>query len=357
MKRQNYIFIISIFLVVFMPSVVLCMKKMIIIKPVVSLWAESQCNIPTHPLPLLSKDLPLHNTQLVYGDRVMVLDDNQQGWLKIQAIEQPCYVTKQNNVDCCQGWITTNSGKYVTEFPLYNIVVSEQWADIFDAMDNHKNRILTVSIGTQLQAERAGDAWWKVKLLNDSYGFIAATSVNEIFKCQFDSVQKVREMLIASIKTFLGTPYCWGGRSAWNKEIENTITGVDCSGLVSLVYKTIGLAIPRNSHDQWLKSLQIAPKDLQMGDLVFIKYEKNNFKRVRHVMMFIGDGFLIEASGRTARESQTRIISFVQKFGVKNTHAFNGQRTLGYEIHCGSFLTERSLFEELRKIWLCSMIQ
>lgn len=44
-----------------------------------------------------------------------------------------------------------------------------------------------------------------------------------------------------ALKHFMDVPYIWGGRSSF---------GLDCSGLVQLVYAAIGLALPRDSGPQ-----------------------------------------------------------------------------------------------------------
>ncbi len=66
--------------------------------------------------------------------------------------------------------------------------------------------------------------------------------------------------LDATSKSYLGTPYVWGGTSH---------NGIDCSGLTSNTYGENRVKIPRVSRDQW--KIGTAPDDaaLRNGDLVF----------------------------------------------------------------------------------------
>lgn len=85
---------------------------------------------------------------------------------------------------------------------------------------------------------------------------------------------------IAIAEMFLGTPYLWGGNSAF---------GIDCSGLVQLALRAAGQPCPRDS-DQQEETVGRAietREDLRGGDLVFWK---------GHVGMMADEATLIHAN-------------------------------------------------------------
>ena len=80
--------------------------------------------------------------------------------------------------------------------------------------------------------------------------------------------------VISKAKTYLGTPYRYGGINQ---------NGLDCSGLTTLSYRTIGVELPRSSKDQSKFGTPIKRKEIKPGDLVFFT-AKNNGK-IDHVGM------------------------------------------------------------------------
>ncbi|GAB5398999.1 MAG: hypothetical protein Aureis2KO_05840 [Aureisphaera sp.] len=75
-------------------------------------------------------------------------------------------------------------------------------------------------------------------------------------------------------QTFKGTRYKFGGTDK---------RGMDCSGLVYTSYKSENIELPRVSRDMAKKGIRIKLKEVQKGDLVFFKTNKN-----RNVINHVG---------------------------------------------------------------------
>ncbi len=80
------------------------------------------------------------------------------------------------------------------------------------------------------------------------------------------------DIVINTAKNYLGTLYKYGGTSG---------KGIDCSGLVYLSFKEIGLDLPRVSKEQANTGKAVKLSQLTRGDLVFFATGKG--RRITHV--------------------------------------------------------------------------
>jgi len=77
----------------------------------------------------------------------------------------------------------------------------------------------------------------------------------------------------------LGKPYQWGATGPGS---------YDCSGLAQAGWAAAGVAIPRDTYEQWAAMPHIATSAIQPGDLLY-------YDGIGHVTMYVGDGYMIDA--------------------------------------------------------------
>lgn len=86
-----------------------------------------------------------------------------------------------------------------------------------------------------------------------------------------------RDNVVEYSKTYLGTPYKYGG---------TTDSGFDCSGFSCHVLKKANITLPRTSRDQANFAVKINLKEAKKGDLLFFGKNSNS---IHHVGVVISD--------------------------------------------------------------------
>ena len=121
------------------------------------------------------------------------------------------------------------------------------------------------------------------------------------------NVSATGNQVVQLAERYLGVPYRWGG--------TDPRTGLDCSGLVQLVYRQLGVNLPRTSQEQASKGTAVPSlADAQPGDLLAFQMSGGQ-SGYDHIGIYVGNGMMIQAP----RPGSTVEISAVADQGVTPT--------------------------------------
>lgn len=107
------------------------------------------------------------------------------------------------------------------------------------------------------------------------------------------SLSGVRNQVLADASKYIGTRYVLGGTST---------KGIDCSGLIMMVYNKLGYKLPHHSGVQGrtMPGVRTSLSNLRPGDIVA-------WKDGSHIGIYAGGGYIIDAANRTINTSKRKI--------------------------------------------------
>jgi len=216
---------------------------------------------PTFGMPLSS--------ELYFGTTLDVLDQ-KDNWV----------FTRQ--ADGYLGWAFR---PYLNEGPpsrdASHIVIAPA-IELRDRPEEGSGVITRLVSGTGISMEEKREDWSLVHA--NKTGWIPSSSLRALTDIP-KSVDDKRELMSKDAMRMIGIPYLWGGTSG---------NGIDCSGFVRLLYRWVGVDIPRDADMQYNTASTVEPP-FEIGDLYFFA-EGESKRNITHVGMSLGGWKMIHSS-------------------------------------------------------------
>ena len=210
--------------------------------------------------------------QLFFGEIITIIKTKEK-WSFISS-----------NIDKYQGWIRNLHFKLIKKSDYKILSKSDSVFSKSEIIIKNDTSEITIPTGSLLSS---------VKFLNYSY----------VDEGEYKS-------LLETIKSFINSPYLWGGK---------TKNGVDCSGLVQSIFKTLNIILPRDSKEQSNFGVEIK-EGYKLGDLAFFG---ENANKISHVGILVDNETVVHAYGKVRMDKinsrgiynieEERITHFLQK--------------------------------------------
>jgi cell wall-associated NlpC family hydrolase len=213
-------------------------------------------------------------TQALMGERVVVLR-RSGAWDQIVVPDQPTPLDQRGY----PGWVPAiqvrTAGRFGSELagPIAVVVRPAAWLRL-------GSRSVEISYGTRLPI--AGRSGGEV-IVDTPQGVRARLRAGDV--ATYTSAAAIpapsRATIVRAARSFLDVRYLWGGTSVF---------GLDCSGLIELIFRAHGMYLPRDADPQARSGTAVAWSRLSPGDLVFY-----GNPTVHHVALYLGHGMMIES--------------------------------------------------------------
>jgi hypothetical protein len=159
--------------------------------------------------------------------------------------------------------------------------------------------------GEPLRVEQRTDGWARIVTAYDYPGWIREDALEE---GEGELPGRRDGDPVGEARTYLGTQYLWGGLTA---------SGIDCSGLVHMAYRRLGVLVPRDADQQEEAGEPVT--EPRPGDLVTYGDPDG---AADHIAFWLGEGRILHSTGRddlgvveeqepeSLRERRRRIVRF-----------------------------------------------
>jgi gamma-D-glutamyl-L-lysine dipeptidyl-peptidase len=200
-------------------------------------------------------------SQLLFGEAASIMETVGNLWYRVKA-----------NHDGYEGWCQQSHLVQIDLFLSTAPLLAAGWHNTV----LYNGSPMQVPYGSSLTGFEQGKAIWG----DDMLEFAGPT---------WDSAQAAKDAatITALAHIFINTAYLWGGRSVF---------GVDCSGFTQTVFRFLGVALPRDAHQQAAIGTTVDfLQQVRCGDLAFFDDENG---KIIHVGLLLNEGEIIHAAGK-----------------------------------------------------------
>lgn len=223
------------------------------------------CNLSVIPVRKEPKDSSEQVTQLVFGECFEIISTDEQ-WKKIRMLW-----------DNYEGWIDEKTFLPIAAAEVEQIRSSSAFSLEMVGIAQGSSASIPIVMGSSLPFFQG----FGFKLGKQKFNFQGQVS-------ERGGVQDRHGQFIERVAMrYLNAPYQWGGRSPF---------GIDCSGLSQMVYKVLGIQIPRDASQQVHIGSQVHfLSEASTGDLAFFENSEGN---IAHVGIMLGQDKIMHAFGK-----------------------------------------------------------
>lgn len=226
------------------------------------------CNLSVIPCREEPSDKSQMVTQLLFGESFEVIGKRNQ-WRKIR-----------NGLDGYESWIDEKQFVEIDQnaFEALNKNMPVCASDLVQLVKHKQTEhMIPVLAGSSLPNYHQGH----IAFGDESYEFDG--EINHLPEAGEDA----RKLLVEFAMVYRNAPYLWGGRSPF---------GIDCSGLMQVLYKMVGIALQRDAYQQAKEGYTLSfVEEAELGDLAFFDNDEGH---IIHVGMMVGENAIMHAAGK-----------------------------------------------------------